>query len=81
VRISVNPEMQFAPAPRRADSAFLVQPLALTVDIQAGAFNEEMQWLFTTNRLRQDGQTATTAAQRPVIGDSDIELEHSGDRS
>jgi hypothetical protein len=42
--------------------------------------NEEMQRLFTTNRLWQNGQTATTAAQRRV-GDSDIELEHIGDRS
>ena len=51
VRASVNTEMQFAPAPRRADTAFLIQPFALTVDLQAGAIDEEMQWLLTTNRL------------------------------
>jgi hypothetical protein len=48
---------------------------------QAGAIDEKMQWLFMTNRRRQDGQTATTAAQRCVIRDSDIELERISDRS
>ena len=33
MRAGVNPEMQFAPAPRRADTAFLIQPFALTVDL------------------------------------------------
>ena len=40
-----------------------------------------MQGLFTTNRLWQDGQIATPTAQRCVIGDSNIELEHIDDRS
>jgi hypothetical protein len=51
MRAGVNPEMQFAPATRRAETTFLIQPFALTVDLQAGAIDEEMQWLFTTNRL------------------------------
>src|SRR5208282_4716419 len=81
VCVGVNPEMQVAPAPRRADTAFLIQPFALAVDLQAGAIDKEMQGLFTTNRLRQDGQIATPTAQRCVIGDCNIELEHIGDRS
>jgi hypothetical protein len=51
VRVGVNTEMQFAPAPRRADTAFLIQPFALTIDLQAGAIDKEVQRLFTTNQL------------------------------
>src|SRR5208283_2725597 len=81
VRLGVNTEMQFAPASRRADTAFLIQPFALAVNLQAGAIDKEMQWLFATNRLWQDGQIGAPTAQRCVIGDSNIKLEHIGDRS
>ena len=57
--VGVNTEMQFAPAPRRANAAFLIKPFAFAIDLQTSAIDEEMQWLFTTNQLRQDGQTAT----------------------
>src|SRR5271166_4987751 len=62
--------MQFAPAPRRADTAFLIQPFALAVDLQAGAIDKEMQWFFTTNRLWQDGQTAPPAVALHEIRDT-----------
>jgi hypothetical protein len=50
-------------------------------DLQARAVDQEMQGLFTANRLWQDGQTATPAAQCRVIGDSNIELKPTRDRS
>ena len=55
MRIGVNTEMQLAPAPRRPDAAFLIQPFALAVDLQAGAIDQEMQRLVTTDRLWQNG--------------------------
>src|SRR6202034_3816556 len=40
-----------------------------------------MQWLPAVNSLRQDRQATTAAAERRVIGDGDVDLEHVGDRS
>ena len=44
----VNPKIQFALAPRRADSAFMIHTFALT---RRSSVDEEMQWLLSANRL------------------------------
>ena len=59
---------------------FLIEPLALAIDLEASAVDEEMQRLVAPEPVRQDRQVASAAAQRRVIRDSDIDLEHSGDR-
>src|ERR1700722_5151880 len=79
MRIGIDTEMQLAPAPARADAVFLIEPLALAVNLQAGAVDQQMQWLCGVDSLRQDRQAATAAAQCGMIGNSDVDLEHVGD--
>jgi hypothetical protein len=49
--------------------------------LQAGAIDKAMQGLLATDRLWQNGQTSTPAAQRGVSGDGNIDVEHIGNRS
>ena len=56
---------------------FLIEPLALAVNLQAGAVDQEMQWFCVVNLLRQ----TTAPAQGCMIGDGDIDREYVGDRS
>jgi hypothetical protein len=60
---------------------FLIKPFALAIDLQACAVDQKVQWLGSIDPLRQDRQTATSTAQRGVIGDCDVNFEHVGDRS
>jgi hypothetical protein len=55
--------------PIQANTALLIQPFTFAVNLQAGAIDEEMEGFLATDRLWQNGQTATPAAQRGVIGD------------
>ena len=50
---------------------FLIEPLALAVNLQAGAVDKQMQWLRAVNPLRQNRQAATAPAQES--GPDDVE--------
>src|SRR5690349_86685 len=81
MRVSINPEMQLAPAAARPDAVFLIQPFALAVDLETGAVDEKMQWLIAVDPLWQDRQTPTPATQGRVIRNCDADPEHGGNRS
>ena len=49
----------------------LIQPLALAIDLEAGAVDQEMQRLAGVDPLRQNRQATAAAAQGRVIRDSD----------
>ena len=51
MRVGIDAEMQFAPAPRGTNTTLLIQPLALAVDLQTSAVDEEMQRFVATKRL------------------------------
>jgi hypothetical protein len=59
---------------------FLIEPLALAIDLEASAVDEEMQRLAGVDAVRQNRQATAAAAQRRVVRDSDIDLECIGDR-
>jgi hypothetical protein len=79
MRISIDTEMQLAPPAAGPDAVLLIEPLALAINLQPGAIDQQMQRLCAMNSLRQDRQATTAAAQCRVIGDGD--LEYVGDRS
>ena len=59
---------------------FLIEPLARAVNLQARAVDEKVQRLAGVDPVRQNRQAAAAAAQRRVVRDRDIDLEHIGDR-
>src|SRR5216110_2926372 len=81
MRARINTEMQLAPPAARSDTMFLIQPFALAVNLEARAVDEKMQRFVTTDPAWQDRQPAAPPAQSRVIGDSDIDMEHRGDRA
>ena len=58
----------------------LIEPLAFAVGLQTGAVDQKVQWLIRVEPFGQDCQTTTTATERGVIGDGDINIEHLDDR-
>src|SRR5690349_22407634 len=60
---------------------FLIQPFALAVNLEARAVDEKMQRFITSDPAWQDRQPAALAAQSRVVGNSDIDMEHRGDRA
>jgi hypothetical protein len=64
MRVGVNTEMQFAPSPARADAVFLIEPLAVAINFEAGAIDQEMQWLRALDPLWEDRQAAAATAER-----------------
>src|SRR5271170_3474639 len=81
MRVGIDAKMQFAPTPRGTNTALLIQPFALAIDLQTSAVDEEMQWFVTTNRLWWNCQPAPSAAQCRVVGNCDLDVEQSRDRS
>ena len=58
MRVSINAEVQLAPAAARPDSMPLIQPLALAIDLEASAVDEEMQRFVAIDPFQQDRQAA-----------------------
>ena len=81
MRFGIDAEMQFAPTPRGTNTTLLIQPLALAIDLQTSTVDEEMEWFVTTNRPWQNGQPAPSAAQCRVVGNCNIDVEQSRNRS
>jgi hypothetical protein len=81
MRVGIDAEMQFAPAPRGTNTTLLIQPLALAVDLQTSAVDEEMQRFVATKRLWWNRQPAPSAAQCRVVGNCNFDVEQSRDRS
>ena len=81
MRVGIDAEMQFAPTPRGKDATLLIQPFALAIDLQTSTVDEEMEWFVTTNRPWQNGQPAPSAAQCRVVGNRNIDVEQSRNRS
>ena len=51
--VGIDAEMQFAPAPRGTNTTLLIQPLALAVDLQTSAVDEEMQRFVATTLVER----------------------------
>src|SRR5271166_1412863 len=73
--------MQLSPPAARPQAALLVKPFALAVHLQAGAIDEKMERLIASGPFGQDGHAAAATAQRGIIRNGDIDLEHLSDRS
>ena len=56
MRAGVNPEVQFAPSPARANAVFLIEPFSLAANLQTFAVDKKMRWLRTVKPLEQDCQ-------------------------
>jgi hypothetical protein len=81
MRVGIDAEMQFAPTPRGTNATLLIQPFALAIDLQTSTVDEEMELFVTTNRPWQNGQPAPSAAQCRMVGNRNIDVEQSRNRS
>ena len=51
MRVGIHAEVKLPPPAARPDAVLLIEPFALAVNLEAGAVDEEMQWLRTVNVL------------------------------
>jgi hypothetical protein len=60
---------------------FLFEPLALAVNLQASAVDQEMQWALRGQSASAKPSGTTALAQGCMIGDGNIDRQYVGDRS
>ena len=77
----VKTNMQFAPGAAFRSSMFFEQPFAGSAQFQPGAVNDQVQVARSNPRPFGNRQSARPSAQRRMIRDGRVDLQHSHDRA
>jgi hypothetical protein len=75
MRGGIHAEVELVPSPARPNTVFLIEPFSFAICLEAGAVDQEMQWLSAVDVFRQYGQTAASPAECRMIryGNGDTE--------
>lgn len=70
VGVGIDAEMQFPPSPARANAVLLVEPFTFSVNLDAGAVDEQMQRLVALNPFRQGEAADGGPGEAPALSRS-----------
>jgi hypothetical protein len=75
VGIGVAGEVEFPPPAAYPDSVLLIEPFTFTINLDAGAVDQDMQRFVAHDALRQNFQPAGSTTECCVVGDFDPNAE------